>query len=71
MNIHKNARTTPQSRAMLVHRVLIEQWPVAEVAMAFGVSAAHGLQVAGALPQPKVRRACRIGRRRRAAVRMR
>jgi transposase InsO family protein len=38
MNIHKNARTTPQSRALLVHRVVTERWPVAEVAMAFGVS---------------------------------
>jgi transposase InsO family protein len=38
MNIHKNARTTPQSRGLLVHRVLREQWPVSAVAMAFGVS---------------------------------
>lgn len=38
MNIHKNARTTPQSRAVLVHRVLREDWPVSTVAMAFGVS---------------------------------
>jgi transposase InsO family protein len=38
MNIHKNARTTPQSRALLVHRVLREHWPVSAVAMAFGVS---------------------------------
>lgn len=38
MNIHKNARTTPQSRAMLIHRVRVENWPVAEVAMSFGVS---------------------------------
>src|SRR3954470_8853041 len=38
MNIHKNARTTPQSRAMLVHRVLNERWPVAEVALSVGVS---------------------------------
>jgi transposase len=38
MNIHKNARTTPQSRALLVHRVLQEHWPVNAVAMAFGVS---------------------------------
>jgi transposase InsO family protein len=38
MNIHKNARTTPQSRAMLIHRVLIERWPVAEVALSLGVS---------------------------------
>ena len=38
MNIHKNARTTPQSRAMLIHRVRVENWPVAEVAMSSGVS---------------------------------
>jgi transposase InsO family protein len=38
MNIHKNARTTPQSRAILVHRVLQEHWPVKDVATAFGVS---------------------------------
>lgn len=38
MNIHKNARTTPRSRVMLVHRVLREQWPVSSVALAFGVS---------------------------------
>ena len=49
MNIHKNARTTPQSRAMLVHRVLVERWPVAEVAMVDGRVHAHRVQVAGAL----------------------
>ncbi len=38
MNIHKNARTTPQSRALLVHRVLQEHWPVSVVASAFGIS---------------------------------
>ena len=38
MNIHKNARTTLQSRALLVHRVLQERWPVNAVAIAFGVS---------------------------------
>lgn len=38
MNIHKNARTTPHSRAMLVRRVLQERWPVSAVALAFGVS---------------------------------
>jgi putative ABC transport system substrate-binding protein len=32
MNIHKNARTTPRSRAMLVHRVLREHWPVSAAA---------------------------------------
>lgn len=38
MNIHKNARTTPRSRAMLVSRVIDEHWPVNAVALAFGVS---------------------------------
>lgn len=38
MNVHKNARTTPRSRALLVHRVLHERWPVSTVADAFGVS---------------------------------
>ena len=40
MNIHKNARTTPRSRAMLIHRVLVERWPVAEVAMSLGCPSA-------------------------------
>jgi len=39
MNIHKKARTTPQIRALLVHRVLREHWPVKAAAMAVGVSA--------------------------------
>jgi transposase InsO family protein len=38
MNVHKNARTTPRSRALLIHRVLVENWPVAEVAMSIGIS---------------------------------
>ena len=38
MNAHKNARTTPRSRALLVHRVLHEHWPVSAVAIAFGIS---------------------------------
>jgi transposase InsO family protein len=38
MNIHKNARTTPQSRALIVRRVQIEHWPVSAVAIAFGIS---------------------------------
>lgn len=38
MNVHKNARTTPQSRALMVHRVLQEHWPVSAVAVGFGVS---------------------------------
>ncbi len=35
MNIHKNARTTPQSRALLVHRVVREHWSVSAVAIGF------------------------------------
>ena len=38
MNIHKNARTTPRSRAMLVQRGTQERWPVSAVAVAFGIS---------------------------------
>jgi transposase InsO family protein len=38
MNIHKNARTTPRSRAMLVNRVIDEHWTVGAAALAFGVS---------------------------------
>ncbi len=37
MDIHKNARTTPHSRAEMVRRVLDEKQPVATVAQAFGV----------------------------------
>lgn len=37
MNIHKNARTTPHGRALMVRRVLAGQHP-AEVADAFGVT---------------------------------
>ena len=37
MNLHKNARTTPASRAELVRRVLEEGQPVKVVAAAFGV----------------------------------
>jgi transposase InsO family protein len=38
MNIHKNARTTPQSRALIVQRVQAEHWPVSAVASAFGIA---------------------------------
>ena len=38
MNIHNDARTTPQSRPLQVHRVLREHWPVVTaVAIAFSV----------------------------------
>ena len=38
MNIHKNAKTCPKSRALMVSRVLEEKRPVAEVAASMGVS---------------------------------
>ena len=40
MNLHANARTTPKSRLLLVQRVLKENWPVADVADAMGISRA-------------------------------
>ena len=38
MNLHKNARTCPKSRALMVNRVLVARRPVAEVAADLGVS---------------------------------
>lgn len=38
MNIHENARTTPHSRAMLVHRIRDQRWSVQRAAKAAGVS---------------------------------
>jgi transposase InsO family protein len=38
MNIHQNARTTPQSRAEIVRRVTTEGQPVRRVAAAYGIS---------------------------------
>ena len=37
MNIHKNARTTPHSRAEIARRVILEGQPPGAVAAAFGV----------------------------------
>lgn len=42
MDIHKNARLTPQSRALLVDRVLTDGWTVAEASHAAGVSERTG-----------------------------
>ena len=39
MNIHKHARMTVHGRALLVHRVKVEGWRVADSAQAAGVSA--------------------------------
>jgi transposase InsO family protein len=38
MNVHKNARTTPFGRAVMVRRVLEDGWTVAAAAAAFAVS---------------------------------
>lgn len=38
MNLHKNARTCPKSRALVAQRVLVEGWRVVDVARAFGIS---------------------------------
>jgi transposase InsO family protein len=38
MNVHKNARLTPQGRALLVRRIREEGWRVADAAAAAGIS---------------------------------
>jgi transposase InsO family protein len=38
MNVHKNARLTPQGRALLVHRVRHDGWRVSDAAAAAGLS---------------------------------
>src|SRR5262245_66078110 len=38
MNVHSLARTTPRSRALLVHRVLVQKRSVIATAEALGVS---------------------------------
>lgn len=47
MDIHKNARLTPQSRALLVRRVLEDGWTVAEATHAAGVSERTGWKWVG------------------------
>lgn len=42
MDVHKNARLTPKSRALLVERVLEQGWTVAEATQAAGVSERTG-----------------------------
>ncbi len=39
MNLHRNAKTTPRSRTMLVDRIEREGWSVSEAAVYAGVSA--------------------------------
>jgi len=38
VKLHRNAKTTPHMRALLVHRIQTLQWPVAEAAAAAGVA---------------------------------
>src|SRR5690349_14418530 len=38
MNVHKNARLTPQGRLLMVHRIEQQDWKVAEAAAAAGLS---------------------------------
>src|ERR1700687_5767627 len=38
MDIHKNARSCPASRALLVERIVVEGWSVAAAARAAGIS---------------------------------
>jgi transposase InsO family protein len=38
VKLHRNAKTTPLMRALIVHRVRQEQWPPAEAAAAAGIS---------------------------------
>jgi transposase InsO family protein len=39
MRVHPNAKTTPKGRALIVQRVDVDGWTVAQTAAAFGVSA--------------------------------
>ena len=38
MRLHRNAKTTPKGRALLVQRLEVDGWSVARTAAAFGVS---------------------------------
>ena len=38
MKLHRNAKTTPTMRALIVQRIRQEQWPPAEAAAAAGIS---------------------------------
>ena len=48
MNIHQNARLTPQGRLLLVERITEAGWSVVQAAQAAGLGAAE-LPLAGAL----------------------
>ena len=49
MQLHRNASTCPNSRSLLVERVLEQGWSLTAAAEAAGVSVAHRLALAAAL----------------------
>ena len=59
MNRHKNARTTPYGRALMVRRVRELGWSAARAAEAAGVERAHGAQMARPSPLRGCSRAAR------------
>ena len=59
MNIHKNARLTPQGRCLLVRRVEELGWQMAEAANAAGISQRQRLSLAGPIPKRRHRGAGR------------
>ena len=49
MNIHQNARLTPQGRLLLVERITEAGWSVVQAAQAAGISVRQSYPLAGAL----------------------
>ena len=67
MNAHKNARTTPFGRAVMIRRVIQEGWSVSAVAASFEVSTRTVRKWLAGMPRAAHR--CQTpGRRRAAAV---
>jgi hypothetical protein len=59
MNLHKNARLTPQGRLLLMRRITEEGWRVADAATVVGISVTAELSLGGALPARRRRGAGR------------
>ena len=57
MKVHRNAKTTPNMRALIVQRVRQQQWPPAEASTVSAVLAWAGLNRLAQLepPPPRVR----------------
>ena len=58
MNAHKNARTTPFGRAVMIRRVLQEGWSVTAVAASFEVSTRTVLKWTPSVIGRRVPRGC-------------